>query len=381
MRRTRFQFGSIERCKRQSSPDVWQYRWRERTPGGKVIRRAVILGSVERYPTEALALKASEQWRITANAETPVERRPPETFGAVMNRYVREKMPDRISTRTHYLPWIHNYIEPKWGSYALTAVKPFLVEEWLESLPLGKKSKHHIRSIMRQVFTWAMKWELLDLQLNPMSLVRVKPRPDEEPTPKRILTAEEFRALLPLIPEPFRTMVLIAASLGLRVSEILGLQWGDVDWERLEIKIQRAIVLAKIGKVKTPKSKSVMPLDPELASLLLEYKRETAPGSYPGQWLFENPLRGKPWRPSHIQSKYIRPAGLKVTGEDGIGWHHFRHMFSSMLRDMGTDIKVQQELLRHADVRTTLNIYTQAASGQKREAVGKLFSMVCPKGA
>jgi len=221
-----------------------------------------------------------------------------------------------------------------------------------------------------------MKWELLT-----MSLVRVKPRSDEEPTPKRILTAEEFRVLLALIPEPFHTMVLIAASLGLRVSEILGLLWGDLDWERLEIKIQRAIVLAKIGKVKTPKSKSVMPLDPELASLLLEYKRKTALESYPGQWLFENPLRGKPWRPSHIQSKYIRPADLKVTGEGGIGWHHFRHMFSSMLRDLGTDIKVQQELLRHADIRTTLHIYTQAASGQRREAVGKLFRMVCPKGA
>jgi len=52
-----------------------------------------------------------------------------------------------------------------------------------------------------------------------------------------------------------------------------------------------------------------------------------------------------------------------------------------MLRELGTDVKVQQELLRHADVRTTLQIYTQAASAQKREAVGKLVRMVLPKRA
>jgi integrase len=294
---------------------------------------------------------------------------------------VREQMPERESTRTYYMPWIRNYIEPKWSPYLLSDVKPFLVQEWLRFLPLRKKSKQHIRSLMRQVFTGAMMWELLDVQTNPMAIVRVKAGPDEEPKLKRILTPEEFQALLPLIPEPFRTMVLVAACLGLRVSEILGLQWGDIDWERLEINIRRAVVLGTVGKVKTPKSKSVMPLDPDLAVLLLEYKRSTAPQAWPERWAFENAERGKPWRASHIQSKWIRPAGLKVTGEDGIGWHNFRHTFSTMLRELGTDVKVQQELLRHADVRTTLQIYTQADSAQKRQAVGKLVRMVLPKRA
>ena len=52
-----------------------------------------------------------------------------------------------------------------------------------------------------------------------------------------------------------------------------------------------------------------------------------------------------------------------------------------MLRELGTDVKVQQELLRHADVRTTLQIYTQAPSNQKREAVRKLVKMVLAKRA
>ena len=99
------------------------------------------------------------------------------------------------------------------------------------------------------------------------------------------------------------------------------------------------------------------------------------------EWLFQNPARRKPWRPSHIQSKWIRPAGLKVTGEDGIGWHNFRHTLSSILHELGTDVKVQQELVRHADVSTTLQIYTQVSDEQRRQAVGKLVRMVLPKRA
>ncbi len=63
-----------------------------------------------------------------------------------------------------------------------------------------------------------------------------------------------------------------------------------------------------------------------------------------------------------------------MLGEDGLGWHNFRHTFSSMLRSLGTDIKVQQELLRHADIRTTLNIYTQAPSLEKRAAASRVRS-------
>lgn len=61
-----------------------------------------------------------------------------------------------------------------------------------------------------------------------------------------------------------------------------------------------------------------------------------------------------------------------------IGWHTFRHTYSTMLRSMGVDVKVQQELLRHADIQTTLNTYTQAVSEAKREGNSKVVRMVLP---
>jgi len=70
-----------------------------------------------------------------------------------------------------------------------------------------------------------------------------------------------------------------------------------------------------------------------------------------------------------------RKCGRLVDSYSG-EWHTFRHTFSSMLRANGEDLKVQQELLRHADIRTTMNVYTQAMSDQKRQAHTKIVRLV-----
>jgi|SRR5579862_1122758 len=62
--------------------------------------------------------------------------------------------------------------------------------------------------------------------------------------------------------------------------------------------------------------------------------------------------------------------------EGRVGWHSFQHTYSSMLRQLDVDMKVQQELLRHADARITMNVYTQAVSEQKRAAHSSDVRMV-----
>jgi integrase len=190
-------------------------------------------------------------------------------------------------------------------------VKPLGVREWLKKLPLRRKSKQHIRGLMKQLFDWAMLWEIVPIKENPMKLVRITGA-DEEESEKRVLTPAEFRAILDLLREPWRIMVLVAGCTGLRVSEILGLQWDDLHLERLVLKVRRAVVLGHVGEVKAPKSRSTLPLDSNLAALLLEYRERFAPDARPSDWVFANPARGKPWRPSRIQNRYLRPAGIKV---------------------------------------------------------------------
>src|ERR1700674_6132055 len=104
----------------------------------------------------------------------------------------------------------------------------------------------------------------------------VEPRPSESSSKRQrepgALSVDEFRKLLEHIPEPFRTMCIVAMCMGLRVSEVLGLKWCDVDWEGLRIGIRQSYVYGKPGAVKTPASQRWMPLDPSLAKKLRQHQ-------------------------------------------------------------------------------------------------------------
>ena len=62
-----------------------------------------------------------------------------------------------------------------------------------------------------------------------------------------------------------------------------------------------------------------------------------------------------------------------------LGWHTFRHTYSTLLKDNGEDVKVVQELLRHASVKITLDIYTQAMTPAKRKAQSRVVAMIRPE--
>jgi hypothetical protein len=133
--------------------------------------------------------------------------------------------------------------------------------------------------------------------------------------------------------------------------------------------------------------------------------------------LFANPVTIQPFFPTSIQKRHIRPAGccLVACPECGagigvwcrqigptpngkrllihegrvatsgkfatIGWHTFRHTYRSWLDETGAPMKVQQELMRHASIQTTMNVYGQAMSSSKRAANGKVVEMVLKSSA
>jgi integrase len=112
-----------------------------------------------------------------------------------------------------------------------------------------------------------------------------------------------------------------------------------------------------------------IPMGPSLAEILKKWKNETRYAG-PDDWVFAS-TRTKGKRPlwgQSIMCKRIRPAAKKLGIEKRIGWHTFRHSYSTLLRSLGTDIKVQQDLLRHSSARLTLDTYTQSVTPAKREA-------------
>ena len=377
--RTRYQYGNLQLDKRSNSPDVWVYRWREYLPNGKMQRRGEMIGTIEEYPTKADAQKASEHMRLTANSDNPRARTL--TFGALLDRYAKEEMPERHSTNLAYRSYIETHIRPKWADLPLSKLvangAPFTVEEWLKSLDLAPKTKGNIRNVMAVVFNCAMRWGLIDRGTNPLSLVRVKGISRRQVEP-RILAASEIQSLIAALPmDPYRTMVVMALSTGLRCSELFALKWLDVDWEKLTLLVRRAIVDGVVGDVKTKYSQSGLPLDPVLAEILFTWKRTSDFGEE-ADWVFASPQKAGelPLRSTAVLANHIKPAAITAGLGRRVGWHTFRHTYSSMLRQLGVDLKVQQELLRHADVRTTMNVYTQAVSEQKRAAHSSVVRMV-----
>ena len=121
----------------------------------------------------------------------------------------------------------------------------------------------------------------------------------------------------------------------------------------------------RAGETKTEASQKSLPIDPRLAGPLQELRKRTLHQG-PQDWVFANEA-GRPRGQQDILHRHLRPAAQRA-GIGKIGWHTFRHSYSTMLRGAGTDIKVQQELLRHSTIQSTLNTYTQAVSEQKRAA-------------
>ena len=193
----------------------------------------------------------------------------------------------------------------------------------------------------------------------------------------KALSVDEFRKVLTAIPEPFRTMCIVAMCLGLRVGEILGLRWHDIDWDGLRLAVRQAYVYGQQGDVKTQASHRWMSLDRSLAEKLRQHKTLLAPLAKSGDWVFANPETGKPCRPGRMQERWLVRAAEKA-GIGRIGWHTFRHSHSTLLHALGVDLKVQQELLRHADIRTTMNNYTHAVPTALREANSKVVRLVLP---
>jgi len=297
----------------------------------------------------------------------------------LVEQYRAEKMPARASTKRGYDAWIDNHIMPRWGNCPLSDVQARPVELWLQSLTLAPKSKLHIRGLPSVLWDYAMWAGHVATQRNPMELVSIKGASKRVRKP-RSLTVEQFQQLLETLGKDvcWRTILLIAVSFGLRISEVLGLKWKDVDWLGKTLRIERGVVKQIVDDVKTHCSARTMVCADELLAILKVWKQTT---QFPDSedWMFASPVKlgRQPLSYTHVWETLT-----KATKDVGIGHvssHTFRHTHRSWLDSVGTPVGVQQRLMRHADIRTTMNIYGDAATADMRDAHGKVVRLALPR--
>lgn len=215
MKRARFSSGSVVFDKARGT---WRFlQWVD----GK--RKSQTLGTTRELPTKAAAWQQASKLALSKPKQATEI-----TMAELATRFEAERFPSRHDTAQVYRSWLKNHIIPSWGDQPLSTIQPLPVELWLRKLALSPKSKTHVRSLMHSLFEFAMFAGVIELGRNPISLVR-NTGASQKTRQTRSLAVAEFQRLVQKLPEPFATMALCCACLGLRISEALGLKWGDVD--------------------------------------------------------------------------------------------------------------------------------------------------------
>lgn len=381
MKRPQYQLGTLYQEPRKKGPAVWVYRWREPNGQSKRVLRKQIVGTVRELRTQADAQRAAEVLRLNINRNTIENGGPPPTVSRLVEHYKLKELPmDTHEGKTRGTKLVYNsnlklYILPRWGDYPLRRVTSVEVEDWLKTLKhLAPGSRAKIRNQMSTVFRHAIRWGWIGQHENPIALVRVSGKRARTPD---TLTAEEFRKLFAALPNRERAIGIICATTGLRVCEVLGLKWQDIDFVDQSMDVHRSFVDGAIGPCKTEISQQPVPLDGIAVEGLLAW-REFCPYGSDEDWVFgsERAFGRLPVWPDSLRTKILQPAARRVGIRKQVGWHTFRHTYSTLLKDNGEDVKVVQELMRHANITTTMNIYTRALTPAKRRAQSKVVDVL-----
>ena len=372
----------------RKSGKTWVLRFMTtRRTDGRRVEHKVPVGLVRDFPSRSAVWMEVERQHLNVN--TP-DFRGAVKFSDLAEHYIAHELGDQSeaadpkshSTIGAYKRNLHNRLIPRWGNRVALGIGPLEIEQWLKAVKKEERLENptldKMRRVMSLVYKSGMRYDLIprNEESNPLRFVRCKTTSEYEAL---ILTPRQAFDLLMALPEPERTLTLLAAATGLRVSECLGLQWQDVDFLKQQIFVRRTWLAGRVGLPKSKASKAPVPMHPLLAGFMQDWKNET-PYGQPTDWLFASSrLKGKQPRSASIMvGDYIRPAAVRVgilSADDQrrFGFHNLRHSLASYLVSVGTNPKVVQGLLRHSDVHTTLQLYSQSVSADRLAAQGTML--------
>jgi integrase len=384
-RKAKHQQGSIRKVKRAQG-FAWEYRYYDTVDGVRKPKSSYF--SADEYPTEFDVRKAIEPQLKMMNAGTLVGKIQAATLGTVIDRYLKDDT-DRGKNRG-FLRLSHStqctngslielHIRPRFENVRLSEIDDEMVEGWLETKAFGAASKNRAKNLIGTLLTLAMKWKMMPLSVNPMKLVSINNATKRQ---KRIfvLTHQQFKELVQSLPEPYNLMVLVSGCLGLRVSEVLALKWEDFEGDT--VTIWRVYTHGRIKeRPKTEESGEPLPVHPGLAALLSHWKAKQDKECNPGGWIFPSPRTGGPYSDSTILTDHIKPAAMKLgivesRSTKGVGWHTFRHSYKEWMAGKGVAPSVQKDLMRHADIETTMNVYGRSLTSEMRLANAKVVQQL-----
>jgi len=199
---------------------------------------------------------------------------------------------------------------------------------------------------------------------NPVSGLKL---PEGKPVSRaQVLSPAQLSLLIDHLQSPAREMVLLAASTGVRPSELFGLQWQDLDSVRQVIHIRRRVYRRHVGETKTCQSVRTIPVMAEVLAVLLAQQGQ------PDAFIFHG-ARGGYLRPDEVFHRHILPVAQSL-GLPPFTWRSFRRSAETLWHNSGVSLKTQQSLLGHCNPNTTL-LYAESDEAGQRAA----SQLICSK--
>ncbi len=262
------------------------------------------------------------------------------------------------STRADYRRSLELYAIPYFAGARMADIAPRDIRGYVDHLEVLGQAASSVRknfAPVRAMLATAVEDGVM--AANPASVIRVvSARADWDEPERKALTREELASFFAATPEEWVPFFQLLVQSGLRISEAIGLSWGDLDLEAspATLTVRRQIYRGRVGPPKTRYGKRTIPLSAGMAGLLGTARRSSHFGGESDP-VFATP-RGTPLDVSNLRLRVLRPTASRA-GLAPLGFHVFRHTCASLLFDEGRNIKQIQEWLGHHDPGFTLSTY------------------------
>jgi integrase len=213
-----------------------------------------------------------------------------------------------------------------------------------------------VLTALSAMYSWAVRRGRV--AVNPVRGLERGERPAAEGRDKRILSHDEIGRLLEAAPAPYRVLLAAGVFSGLRLQELLGLRWQDVDHDELHVRHQLTRKGGTLKPLKSKAGKRDVALMPVLAALLWRHQlasRHALPDDFVFAGVADGPLHFRNVQRRDM-GEAVEPAGLDG-GKRAPTMHDLRHTFASLLIAQGLDVVFVSRQLGHANPATTLRVY------------------------
>jgi integrase len=340
---------------------------------GKRLRR-VVYGWTRREVQDELARLQSAKLTGTLVA---IDK---ETVSGFLTRWLADvaKATVRATTFANYEGVVENHVNPRIGGVRLQKLTPAHVQGFYATMERDGASPH-VRRLAHAVLRRALKHALRQGLVVRNVCEAVEP-PRIAKRDMQALDAEQVGKLLAAAQgDRLEALYWVALTGGLRLGELFGLQWSDVDLKAGTVSVRRTLteVAGKLAlsEPKTAKGRRLVTLPPQAVGALVEHRKQMVVEGFAGvEFVFCNQSGGY-LRRSHFHADEFKPL-LKRAGLPSIRFHDLRHTSATLLLSQGVHPKVVQERLGHSQIGVTMDVYSHVLPGMQADAAEKMGAIL-----